>query len=174
MVTDRDIVCKGLAAKSFDAHRATARDVMTSGIHCCREDDDLAEAIHHMEELRVRRLPVIGKDKRSASSASVTSAALRQTISCRDASRAFRPITEWRRHPGASRPSNANGSRRRSWRSGFRRSLQDMDDARALTRNVTRLACSLGNLMQVDVVAGVAAEQVQRLVGVLGVTRSDP
>ena len=64
MVTDRDIVCKGLADGSFDARRATARDVMTPGIHCCREDDDLAKAVRHMEELKVRRLPVINKSKR--------------------------------------------------------------------------------------------------------------
>ena len=64
MVTDRDIVCKGLAAKHFDASRATARDVMTQGIHCCREDDDLAKAVHHMESLKIRRLPVINKSKR--------------------------------------------------------------------------------------------------------------
>jgi CBS domain-containing protein len=64
MVTDRDIVCKGLAAKSFDASRTTARDVMTKGIHCCREDDDLAKAVHHMESLGIRRLPVINKSKR--------------------------------------------------------------------------------------------------------------
>ena len=64
MVTDRDIVCKGLAEDSFDARRATARDVMTSGIHCCKEDDDLTKAAQHMETLNVRRLPVINKDKR--------------------------------------------------------------------------------------------------------------
>jgi CBS domain-containing protein len=64
MVTDRDIVCKGLAADGFNAGRATARDVMTEGIHCCREDDDLAKAVHHMETLKVRRLPVINKSKR--------------------------------------------------------------------------------------------------------------
>jgi CBS domain-containing protein len=64
MVTDRDIVCKGLAQRGFDARVTTARDVMTEGIHCCREDDDLAKAIRHMEELRVRRLPVINKSKR--------------------------------------------------------------------------------------------------------------
>ena len=64
MVTDRDIVCKGLASDNFDARRATARDVMTDGIHCCREDDDLAKVIHHMEKLQVRRLPVINKSKR--------------------------------------------------------------------------------------------------------------
>jgi len=64
MVTDRDIVTKGLAQDNFDAHRATARDVMTAEIHCCREDDDLAKAVRHMEQLKVRRLPVINKNKR--------------------------------------------------------------------------------------------------------------
>jgi CBS domain-containing protein len=64
MVTDRDIVCKGLAQDGFDAGRATARDVMTPGIHCCSEDDDLAKAVRHMEALKVRRLPVINKSKR--------------------------------------------------------------------------------------------------------------
>jgi len=64
MVTDRDIVCKGLAQDDFDIHSATARDVMTPGIHCCRDDDDLAKAVRHMEQLGVRRLPVINKSKR--------------------------------------------------------------------------------------------------------------
>jgi CBS domain-containing protein len=64
MVTDRDIVCKGLAKDGFDPGRATARDVMTPGIHCCSDDDDLAKAVQHMEKLKVRRLPVINKNKR--------------------------------------------------------------------------------------------------------------
>jgi len=64
MVTDRDIVCKGLAEDGFDPRRALARDVMTDGIHCCREEDDLAKAVRHMETLQVRRLPVINKSKR--------------------------------------------------------------------------------------------------------------
>src|SRR5690242_18810972 len=64
MVTDRDIVCNGLAKDSFDPRRATARDVMSEGIHCCSEDDDLAKAVQHMEKLKVRRLPVINKSKR--------------------------------------------------------------------------------------------------------------
>ena len=64
MVTDRDIVCKGLAKDGFDPGRATARDVMTPGIHCCSDDNDLAKAVQHMEKLKVRRLPVINKNKR--------------------------------------------------------------------------------------------------------------
>jgi CBS domain-containing protein len=64
MVTDRDIVCKGLATEGFNAAIATAREVMTGNIHCCLEDDDLAKAVRHMEELKIRRLPVINKSKR--------------------------------------------------------------------------------------------------------------
>jgi CBS domain-containing protein len=64
MVTDRDIVCKGVAEDGFDAESTMARDVMTPGIHCCREDDDLAKAVKHMEALKIRRLPVINKNKR--------------------------------------------------------------------------------------------------------------
>ena len=64
MVTDRDIVCKGLAVDGVDVSLTTARDVMTPGIHCCREDDDLAKAVRHMETLKVRRLPVINKNRR--------------------------------------------------------------------------------------------------------------
>ena len=33
MVTDRDIVCKGLAKDGVEIRRATPRDVMTAGIH---------------------------------------------------------------------------------------------------------------------------------------------
>lgn len=64
MVTDRDIVCKGIARNGSDLSRTTARDVMSDGIHCCREDDDLSKAVRHMESLKVRRLPVINKSKR--------------------------------------------------------------------------------------------------------------
>ncbi len=64
MVTDRDIVCKGLVQEGFDNRHTTARDVMTPGIHCCGEDDDLPRAVLHMQVLKVRRLPVVNKKKR--------------------------------------------------------------------------------------------------------------
>ena len=95
MVTDRDIVCKGLALDNFDAHRATARDVMTPSIHCCRDDDDLAKAVKHMEELKVRRLPVINKSKRMVgilSLGDVSNSAPGDLLS--ECARAFRLITE--------------------------------------------------------------------------------
>jgi CBS domain-containing protein len=57
-------LAKLMREHSFDASKATAHDVMTPGIHCCRDDDDLAKAVRHMEQLQVRRLPVINKSKR--------------------------------------------------------------------------------------------------------------
>jgi CBS domain-containing protein len=63
MVTDRDIVCRGLA-NGLDLSKATARDVMSKGIFYCRETEELADAAHTMEQHKVRRLPVINQDKR--------------------------------------------------------------------------------------------------------------
>jgi CBS domain-containing protein len=63
MVTDRDIVCRGLAT-GLDLANATARDVMTKGVFYCREAQEVSDAAHTMEQNKVRRLPVINDDKR--------------------------------------------------------------------------------------------------------------
>jgi CBS domain-containing protein len=63
MVTDRDIVCRGLA-NGKDASKLTARDVMTPSIVWCHADEDLDDAVRIMENKKIRRLPVIDKDKR--------------------------------------------------------------------------------------------------------------
>lgn len=63
MVTDRDIVCRGLA-DGRDCGSMKARDVMTAGIVYCRAEEDIEDAIHLMEDKKIRRLPVIDKNKR--------------------------------------------------------------------------------------------------------------
>jgi CBS domain-containing protein len=63
MVTDRDIVCRGLAG-GLDLTKATAGDVMSKGIFYCRDSQEVAEAAHTMEQNKVRRLPVIDQGKR--------------------------------------------------------------------------------------------------------------
>lgn len=63
MVTDRDIVCKGLA-DGKDTDSLTAREVMTGPIVYCRADEDIDDAVRIMEEHEIRRLPVINEDKR--------------------------------------------------------------------------------------------------------------
>ncbi len=63
MVTDRDIVCRGFAnGKHVDV--LTARDVMSKGIVFCRDDEELDDAMHIMEQNQIRRLPVINDKKR--------------------------------------------------------------------------------------------------------------
>ncbi|MHB1102427.1 MAG: CBS domain-containing protein [Devosia sp.] len=63
MVTDRDIVCKGLA-NGKDVSALTARDVMSGPIIYCRADEEIDDAVRIMEEHEIRRLPVINEDKR--------------------------------------------------------------------------------------------------------------
>jgi CBS domain-containing protein len=63
MVTDRDICCKAVA-DGHDIDAMTARDVMTTGIVWCHDDDDVEDAADLMESRQIRRLPVIDKNKR--------------------------------------------------------------------------------------------------------------
>ena len=63
MVTDRDIVCRGLA-NGKDISRLTARDVMTPDIIWCHAEEDLDDATRIMENKKIRRLPVIDGNKR--------------------------------------------------------------------------------------------------------------
>jgi CBS domain-containing protein len=63
MVTDRDIVCRCMAA-GLDPKSTTARDVMTEGIIFCLDKQELDDAARLMETKKVRRLPVINGKKR--------------------------------------------------------------------------------------------------------------
>lgn len=62
MITDRDITVRAVAArKSPDT---PVRDVMTKEVKYCFEDEDLDHVAANMGEIRVRRLPVVSRDKR--------------------------------------------------------------------------------------------------------------
>ena len=63
MVTDRDIVVRGVAEERLPGNIA-ARDVMSEGVFYCFEDDDVEQAAQVMSEHQVRRLPVLNRDKR--------------------------------------------------------------------------------------------------------------
>jgi|SRR5262245_26040068 len=58
MVTDRDIVVKGVAA-GRSIENATVKEVMTADVVSCREDDDVSKAVARMAERQVRRMPVV-------------------------------------------------------------------------------------------------------------------
>ncbi|MGN6516041.1 MAG: CBS domain-containing protein [Rhizomicrobium sp.] len=63
MVTDRDIVCRGLA-NGKAGKTLSAGDVMTKGIVYCRTEDDVTKALRTMKSKKIRRLPVIDAKKR--------------------------------------------------------------------------------------------------------------
>ena len=63
MVTDRDIICRGLASGG-DCTKLTAGKVMSQPILYCRTEEDLEDALHIMKQKQVRRLPVIDGNKR--------------------------------------------------------------------------------------------------------------
>lgn len=63
MVTDRDIALR-LVAKGRDPAKTTAADIMTKGIVWCRSSSTVEDAIHMMEQKKIRRLAVIDDNKR--------------------------------------------------------------------------------------------------------------
>jgi CBS domain-containing protein len=63
MVTDRDIVIRGVA-DGKDPSKLTAKDVMTRGVIYCRDNEEVEEAARTMESKQIRRLPVIDANKR--------------------------------------------------------------------------------------------------------------
>ena len=62
MITDRDIAIRAVAqGKSPDTR---IRDVMSTGILYCFDDQELDDVARNMGKNQVRRLPVINRDKR--------------------------------------------------------------------------------------------------------------
>jgi len=63
MVTDRDIAVRGVANDKAPSD-CTVGDVMSEGIYYCFENDDVQLAAEVMAERKVRRLPILNRDKR--------------------------------------------------------------------------------------------------------------
>ena len=61
IVTDRDIVCRALASEK-SLSDLTAKDIMSDKPFYCRDDEDVGDAVHLMENEKVRRLPVLNDD----------------------------------------------------------------------------------------------------------------
>jgi len=57
MLTDRDITIRAVAHGL--GPKAKVREAMTTDIECVRDSDSVAEAASRMEELQLRRLPVV-------------------------------------------------------------------------------------------------------------------
>lgn len=63
MITDRDIATRVVAA-GLDPQKTTAEEVMSEGIVFCRTTETVEDAIHLMDQRKIRRLPVLDEKKR--------------------------------------------------------------------------------------------------------------
>src|SRR5437868_7368074 len=62
MITDRDIAIRGVAEGKGPTTKV--RDVMTTEIKYCFDDEDLEDVARNMGDIQVRRLPVVDRSKR--------------------------------------------------------------------------------------------------------------
>jgi len=61
-LTDRDIVLRAIAdGRDLGT---SVRDVMTNSVFYCFEDDDVEVCAEHMQDMEVRRILVLNRDKR--------------------------------------------------------------------------------------------------------------
>jgi len=63
VITDRDLALRCVAA-SHDPVKTTAENVVTKQILYCRDTDSIEDVALDMTKNKVRRLPVLNKDKR--------------------------------------------------------------------------------------------------------------
>ena len=63
MVTDRDIVVRGVAQQG-EVKNMKLADVMSGSVRCAREEDDVDEVLSEMAEAQIRRLPVVDGKQR--------------------------------------------------------------------------------------------------------------
>lgn len=76
MITDRDIAIRAVAAgKGPDT---PVRDVMSREVMYCFEDEELDHVAKNMGDIRVRRLPVMNRDKRLVGIVSLGDLAMKQ------------------------------------------------------------------------------------------------
>jgi CBS domain-containing protein len=62
LITDRDIVIRGLA-EGQDVESTQVKDIISSEVVYCFEDDSIEDAVRLMEENKVRRLIVVDHDR---------------------------------------------------------------------------------------------------------------
>jgi CBS domain-containing protein len=76
MITDRDIAVRAVAeGKSPDT---LVRDVMSNEVLYCFDDQEIEDVARNMGEVKVRRLPVVNRDKRLVGIISIGDLALNE------------------------------------------------------------------------------------------------
>ncbi|MDR3529576.1 MAG: CBS domain-containing protein [Rhodopila sp.] len=76
MLTDRDIVCRGVAA-GLDPGRAKASEAMTKGVTWCFEDEAVDAVLQRMDTKEIHHIPVLNRQKRMTGILTLSDIALR-------------------------------------------------------------------------------------------------
>ena len=63
MVTDRDIVVRGVAQQA-DTQNMKLADVMSTNVRWAKEDEDVDEVLSQMAQTQIRRMPVVDSAQR--------------------------------------------------------------------------------------------------------------
>jgi CBS-domain-containing membrane protein len=63
MVTDRDIVVRGVA-QELDGRSTRLADVMSTHVRCATEDQDIEEVLGTMADTQIRRMPVVDGEQK--------------------------------------------------------------------------------------------------------------
>lgn len=103
MITDRDIAIRAIAADK--GPKTPIREVMSKEVMYCFEDDELDEVVQNMADIKVRRLPVLDREKRLVGILSLGDIAL--TDGAGSAGSALCGISE----PGGEHSQSMNGGR---------------------------------------------------------------
>ena len=113
VITDRDIAVRAVAlGKSGDT---PVSEVMSREVLYCFEDEDVEHVTRNMGDMKVRRLPVMNRQKR-----------LVGIVSLGDLSRKARPAVTGNAVADISRPGGAHTQNVRRQASGVRREATDM------------------------------------------------
>lgn len=80
MLTDRDIAVRAVACDL--GPDTPVRDVMSNEVLYCFDDEDLEDVAENMGDVKVRRLPVVNRDKRLVGIISLGDLSRRESAQC--------------------------------------------------------------------------------------------
>lgn len=107
MVTDRDIVVRGVA-QGCDARSTTLADVMSSHVRCAKQDDEVDKVLGEMAEAQIRRMPVVDDEQRLVGIVSLGDIAAKDTEDEADVALSLGDISS-PAEPDRSHQSSASG-----------------------------------------------------------------
>ncbi len=108
MVTDRDIVVRGVA-QELDLKNCKLSDVMSGHVRTVREQDDVDEVLQEMSGAQVRRMPVVDNQDRLVGIVSLGDIAAKQPHQGEDVGSSLGGISQ-PAQPDRSSQSQASGA----------------------------------------------------------------